>query len=209
MQGLVASRTSQSNGNTFNSLLAPFGESRVQQPHPDYLGRIGDTSSSNPPSDQTSGSQMGVIERNGLAGFLATISSEDPIVRGLAKGIDLNTLGMNLNSVEFVPTSSLALRQWLTWNSGHCTILGVVHSQSLDRDLSSLTSSSLNAILSKMCTGSVKKSPDLQTKRYSTSSTLSRGISCKNLLLLSCKFSVALKPQNVYLQLHQNRVISC
>lgn len=39
-------------------------------------------------------------DRLGFGGLLATMSSEDPIERGLSKGIVLDTLGMNLNSAE-------------------------------------------------------------------------------------------------------------
>lgn len=43
---------------------------------------------------------MSLSDQYGIAGFLATIRSEDPLVAGLAKGQDLTTLGLNLNSPE-------------------------------------------------------------------------------------------------------------
>lgn len=83
-----------------NSLLSNFSDARAPpQQQSDYGGRIGDPSPSNH-TDQIPLSQMSPSDRNGIAGFLATIHSEDPVVRGLAKGIDLTTLGLNLNSPE-------------------------------------------------------------------------------------------------------------
>ena len=43
---------------------------------------------------------MSMGDVDGMAAFLATINNEDPLVRGLAKGIDLSTLGLTLNSAE-------------------------------------------------------------------------------------------------------------
>ena len=43
---------------------------------------------------------MSEADRYGLAGFLARIRSEDPMVAGLARGQDLTQLGLNLSSPE-------------------------------------------------------------------------------------------------------------
>lgn len=52
--------------------------------------------------DRTTPSQMSAMEEFGLAGFLATARSENPDVSGLARGQDLTSLGLNLNSAEYV-----------------------------------------------------------------------------------------------------------
>ena len=44
---------------------------------------------------------MNANDLHGMAGFLATINSEDPMVRVLANGVDLSNLGLNLNSAEY------------------------------------------------------------------------------------------------------------
>ena len=43
---------------------------------------------------------MSANDIHGMAGFLATINSEDPMMRILANGVDLSNLGLNLNSAE-------------------------------------------------------------------------------------------------------------
>lgn len=45
---------------------------------------------------------MSELEEFGLQGFLSTISNENPEVSYLARGQDLTTLGLNLNSAECV-----------------------------------------------------------------------------------------------------------
>ena len=44
--------------------------------------------------------EMAPIDRWGLAGLLETLQSADPDISGLARGHDLTTLGLNLNSQE-------------------------------------------------------------------------------------------------------------
>ena len=46
---------------------------------------------------------MSAMEEFGLPGLLATIRSANPDVAGLARGQDLTSLGLNLNSPEYVP----------------------------------------------------------------------------------------------------------
>ena len=45
---------------------------------------------------------MSAIDEFGLPGFLNTISNDNPDVSYLARGQDLTTLGLNLNSAESV-----------------------------------------------------------------------------------------------------------
>ena len=45
---------------------------------------------------------MSAIDEFGLSGFLNTISNDNPDVSYLARGQDLTTLGLNLNSAECV-----------------------------------------------------------------------------------------------------------
>jgi hypothetical protein len=47
-------------------------------------------------------SEMAPIDRWGLKGLLSTINSEDPATAALAAGQDLTTLGLDVNSQEFV-----------------------------------------------------------------------------------------------------------
>ena len=70
-----------------------------------------------------------------MAKFLATINSEDPLVRGLAKGIDLSTLGLSLNSAEYDGLPKHSTESPLTNNTiDHFTKHGEDRSQSPDRD---------------------------------------------------------------------------
>ena len=48
---------------------------------------------------------MSAIDEFGLPGFLNLISNENPDVSYLARGQDLTTLGLNLNSAEWVTTT--------------------------------------------------------------------------------------------------------
>jgi hypothetical protein len=93
-----------------NSLLNNFSELQFQtqrqasQPQQqDYVTRTGDAPDSAVTSDQTTPSQMSALEEFGLAGFLATARSENPDVSGLARGQELTSLGLNLNSPESAP----------------------------------------------------------------------------------------------------------
>lgn len=100
------------NEHTINALLTNFNESHFplqqqtsqpQQPpqgRQDYGARTGDSSRSNHTPDRTPLSQMSAIDEFGLPGFLNTISNDNPDVSYLARGQDLTTLGLNLNSAE-------------------------------------------------------------------------------------------------------------
>lgn len=90
------------------SLLTNFNDSQFpsqQQPpqgRQDYGARTGGSSRSNHTPDRTPLSQMSELEEFGIQGFLSTISNENPDVSYLARGQDLTTLGLNLNSAECV-----------------------------------------------------------------------------------------------------------
>lgn len=102
-----------------NSLLSNFTESPYpphaqpsQQIDPlqgrhDYGDREGDSSGANLTHSQTPLSQMSAIDEWGIAGMLAIIRSDDPNVASLARGQDLTTLGLNLNSAEYVVSRHL------------------------------------------------------------------------------------------------------
>ncbi len=90
-----------------NSLLNNFSEMQFQtqrqtsQPQQqDYVTRTGDALESAMTSDRTPPSQMNAMEEFGLAGFLATAASDNSDISGLARGQDLTSLGLNLNSPE-------------------------------------------------------------------------------------------------------------
>ena len=92
-----------------NSLLNNFSENQYPPPRQtsqpqqqDYMSRTGDRSDSTMSPDRPDTSQMSAMEEFGLAGFLATARSENPDVSGLARGQDLTSLGLNLNSPESV-----------------------------------------------------------------------------------------------------------
>jgi CCR4-NOT transcription complex subunit 2 len=65
----------------------------------EYGARTGDPGSAHTPDRP----QMSAMEEFGLPGLLATIRSANPDVAGLARGQDLTSLGLNLNSPEYVP----------------------------------------------------------------------------------------------------------
>lgn len=98
------------NEHSMNALLTSFNDSQFppqqqtsqpQQGRQDYGTRTGDSSRrSNHTPDRTPSSQMSAIDEFGLPGFLSTISNENPDVSYLARGQDLTTLGLNLNSAE-------------------------------------------------------------------------------------------------------------
>ncbi|KAK3171231.1 hypothetical protein OEA41_003315 [Lepraria neglecta] len=99
-----ATQANQRHENTLNSLLTNFDSqfppqqqasqsAHVQQ---EYGGRIGDPGSAHTP-DRT---QMSAMDEFGLAGFLATVRSDNPDIAGLARGQELTSLGLNLNSPE-------------------------------------------------------------------------------------------------------------
>lgn len=93
-----------------NALLTNFTDSQYpgqQQPNQsshaqqDYGNRLDDPAGvTHTPPDLTSPSQMSARDQWGLAGFLATISHDNSDVSGLARGHDLTSLGLNLNSSE-------------------------------------------------------------------------------------------------------------
>ena len=97
-----------------NALLTNFNDlqftpqqqtSQPQQPpqgRQDYGARTGDSSRSNHTPDRTPLSQMSELDEFGIQGFLNTINSDNPEVAYLARGVDLTTLGLNLNSAECV-----------------------------------------------------------------------------------------------------------
>lgn len=68
----------------------------------DYANRPRDPIGATHTPDQTTHSQMSAKDEFGLVGFLATITHENPDVSGLARGHDLTSLGLNLNSSELV-----------------------------------------------------------------------------------------------------------
>ncbi|MDI1488692.1 MAG: transcriptional regulator [Ramalina farinacea] len=91
--------------NNLTSLLSNFSSNSQratasnsnQQHHSDFeppLPSTGDIPASQKPED------MSEADRYGLAGFLARIRSEDPMVAGLARGQDLTQLGLNLSSPD-------------------------------------------------------------------------------------------------------------
>ena len=101
-----------------NPLITSFNDSQFppqqqtsqsQQPsqgRQDYGARTGDSSRSNHTPDRTPSSQMSALDEFGIAGFLHTLNHENPDVAYLARGQDLTTLGLNLNSAEFVITEA-------------------------------------------------------------------------------------------------------
>lgn len=108
-QNVNAIHGNQRNENTMNALLTNFGDSQfppqqtaTQPSHGqhEYGGRIGDPPGSARTPDRTPTSQMSAMDEFGLAGFLATVRSDNPDVAGLARGQDLTSLGLNLNSPE-------------------------------------------------------------------------------------------------------------
>ena len=95
----------------FNDLQFPPQQQASQpqqspQGRQDYGARTGDSSRSNHTPDRTSSSQMSELDEFGMAGFLNIINNENPDVAYLARGQDLTTLGLNLNSAEWVMMSS-------------------------------------------------------------------------------------------------------
>ena len=111
-----------------NALLTNFADlqfpaqqqaGQPQQPpqgRQDYGARTGDSSRSNHTPDRTPLSQMSELDEFGIQGFLNTINHENPDVSYLARGQDLTTLGLNLNSAECVITvGHMYITQKLTW----------------------------------------------------------------------------------------------
>ncbi|KAL9128560.1 MAG: hypothetical protein Q9217_002793 [Psora testacea] len=96
--------SSRAGQNTIDSLLSNFTSTRGppsqqqtnhQQPLAKIDGRIADLP---PPSQKIE--EMSDTDRYGMAGLLAKIKSDDPMVAGLARGQDLTQLGLNLHSHE-------------------------------------------------------------------------------------------------------------
>ena len=77
---------------------------QAQQGRQDYGARTGESSRSNDTPDRTPLSQMSELDEFGIQGFLDTVNNENPDVSYLARGQDLTTLGLNLNSSECVIT---------------------------------------------------------------------------------------------------------
>ena len=98
----------QRNENTMNALLTNFGESHFlpqqtsQASHgqQEYGGRRSDPPGSARTPDRAPTTQTSAMDEFGLPGFLAIIRSHNPDIAGLAKGQDLTSLGLNLNSPE-------------------------------------------------------------------------------------------------------------
>ncbi|KAL2040439.1 hypothetical protein N7G274_006882 [Stereocaulon virgatum] len=99
-----ASQANQRHEHSLNALMTNFDSqfpsqqqgsqsSHIQQ---EYGGRTGDPGSAHTPDRP----QMSAMEEFGLPGLLATIRSANPDVAGLARGQDLTSLGLNLNSPE-------------------------------------------------------------------------------------------------------------
>ena len=88
--------------NNFSDNQYPSSRQTSQSQQQDYMSRTGDVSGSTMSPDRPDPSQMTAMEEFGLPGFLATARSENPDVSGLARGQDLTSLGLNLNSPESV-----------------------------------------------------------------------------------------------------------
>ena len=142
---------------------------------------------------------MSAMDEFGLAGFLATVRSDNPDVAGLARGQDLTSLGLNLNSPEYdfhVPlgTHFAKLNTFSDLSIPH--LQGPSPNQ--DQDQCNQILHYQNAIPSIMSTESRIRFPASQTRHCSGSSTRNRKISFKNLLLRSCKFDDSQKMFNLY-----------
>lgn len=82
----------QNNDNSMNALLSNFQDhtSRQQQ-------QVDVDSTAPVASTDGAGSKL-----QGLDDLVARITSDDPVVRGLTRGIELGSLGLNLNAAESV-----------------------------------------------------------------------------------------------------------
>ena len=76
--------------------------SRPQQYQAGFTGNLADSPSGTQPRERTPLSQMSELDRWGLPGLLETVRNENPDVASLAVGHDLMTLGLDLNSTEYV-----------------------------------------------------------------------------------------------------------
>ena len=100
--------------NNFNDITLPTQRQTSQPQQQDFLSRTGAApvapgSAVSP--DQTTPSQANPMDEFGLDGFLRIARSNNPDVSGLARGHDLTSLGLDLNSPEFVvPLSSYRAR---------------------------------------------------------------------------------------------------
>jgi len=97
----------QNNDHSIDGLLSNFDDSDHQD---DRLHNLLDWQNAplNPEADPIPISQMAPIDRYGIAGLLATVNNPDRMVSGLAKGLDLTQLGLNLDSKEYVMIDDLA-----------------------------------------------------------------------------------------------------
>ena len=89
--------------NNFSDSQFPLQRQPSQPQQQDYMSRTSDAPGSAIALDRANDPQMSALEEFGLAGFLATARSENPDVSGLARGQELTSLGLNLNSPESVP----------------------------------------------------------------------------------------------------------
>ena len=76
--------------------------SRSQPYQPGFVGDLAESPSDTHPRAKTPLSQMADIDRWGLKGLLAMTDSESPDFNKLLAGHDLTTLGLDLNSSEYV-----------------------------------------------------------------------------------------------------------
>ena len=88
--------------NNFSDMQFPPQRQASQPNQQEYVSGTGEGSGSTESPDRSASSQMSEADKWGLEGFLATVRSPDPNVSGLARGQELNSLGLNLNSAEFV-----------------------------------------------------------------------------------------------------------
>ena len=91
--------------NNFSDMQFPSQRQASQPNQQEYVSGTGEGSGSTTSPDRSASSQMSEADKWGLEGFLATVRSPDPNVSGLARGQELNSLGLNLNSAEFVKSS--------------------------------------------------------------------------------------------------------
>ena len=86
------------------SLQNQTQSSRPQQYQSGFSGDLADSPGGAQQRTKTPLSQMSELDRYGLAGLLEMIRNENVDVSSLAIGHDLTSLGLDLNSSEFVAT---------------------------------------------------------------------------------------------------------
>ena len=99
-QNGFGAQTSQSNGNNFSTRLDDIEENGAHAQPPGFPGQLDHASSLSPSQQAIGTAPLTYAERMGPRGVIARHMSENPLEKGLAKGIPLETLGMNLNSPE-------------------------------------------------------------------------------------------------------------